>query len=72
VDDHGDPMAELARLLEVAAERYLHVAAIMPAEARFSGQPDRTAVDAAIAEAELRRNGATRSLASGPKENASK
>lgn len=72
VDDHGDPLAELARLLDVAAERYLHVAAIMPTEARFSGRPDRTAVDAAIAEAELRRNGETRSLATGPRENASK
>lgn len=30
VDDHGDPLAELARLLDVPAERYLHVAAIMP------------------------------------------
>lgn len=66
VDDHGDPLAELARLLDVAAERYLHVAAIMPTEARFSGQPDRSDVDAAIAEAEARRGGATRSLASSP------
>lgn len=66
VDDHADPLAELARLLDVAEERYLHVAAILPTETRFSGQPDRAAVDPAIAEAEARRGGVTRSHASPP------
>lgn len=66
VDDHGDPLAELARLMEVAAERYLHVAAILPTEAQFSGQPDRSGVDKAIADAEAARGGTTRSLATGP------
>ncbi|MCB1310600.1 MAG: DUF1028 domain-containing protein [Sedimentitalea sp.] len=51
VDDHGDPLAELRRLLDVAEERYLHVAAAMPTRANFSGVPTREGIDRAIAEA---------------------
>ena len=54
-DDHADPLTELDRLLAVAGERFLHVAGIMPTRERFSGTPDRSGVDAAIAEAEARR-----------------
>ena len=54
-DDHADPLTELERLLAVASERFLHVAEIMPTRERFSGTPDRSGVDAAIAEAEARR-----------------
>lgn len=48
-DDHPDPLAELRRLLDVAAERFLHVAEIMPTAANFSGLTERSSVDAAIA-----------------------
>ena len=54
-DDHGDPLAELSRLLRVARERYLHVARIMPTADRFSGDPDRSETDARIARAEATR-----------------
>lgn len=54
-DDHADPLAELRRLYDVAAERYLHFAQAMPSEQNFSGNPDRAALDAAIAQAEAQR-----------------
>lgn len=54
IDDDADPLAELRRLLDVAAERYLHVAAAMPTADDFSGTTDRTPIDRAIAEAEAR------------------
>lgn len=54
-DDHADPLAELRRLLDVAGERYLHVAAALPTHANFSGTPRREAIDRAIAEAEAQR-----------------
>ena len=54
-DDHADPLAELRRLLDVAGERYLHVAEIMPTRGNFSGATDRSPVDAAIAAEEERR-----------------
>ncbi|MDX8347320.1 DUF1028 domain-containing protein [Cognatiyoonia sp. IB215446] len=54
-DDHPDPLAELRRLLDVAGERFLHVAEIMPTKADFSGLTDRTSIDAAIAAEEARR-----------------
>jgi uncharacterized Ntn-hydrolase superfamily protein len=68
-DDHADPLAELERLLAVAGERFLHVAEIMPTRANFSGRPDRAGIDAAIAEAERRREAEGRpsvSHATGP------
>ncbi|KQB97717.1 pilus assembly protein [Loktanella sp. 1ANDIMAR09] len=54
-DDHPDPLAELRRLLDVAGERFLHVAEIMPTADNFSGVTDRSAIDAAIAAEEARR-----------------
>ncbi|MBK0327846.1 DUF1028 domain-containing protein [Rhodobacteraceae bacterium F11138] len=66
VDDHGDPLSELERLLDVAAERYLYVADEMPTRQRFSGRPDRDALDAKIYREEKRRQQAgeiSRSLA---------
>jgi uncharacterized Ntn-hydrolase superfamily protein len=54
-DDHPDPLAELRRLLDVASERFLHVADIMPTAANFSGLTDRSGIDAAIAAEEAMR-----------------
>ena len=68
-DDHADPLAELRRLYDVAAERYLHFAHAMPSEQDFSGNPDRGALEAAIAQAEARRKAEgreSRSFASDP------
>ena len=53
--DHPDPLAELRRLYDVAQERFLHVAEVMPTRADFSGLTDRAPLDAAIAEEESRR-----------------
>ncbi len=66
VDDHGDPLSELDRLLGVAGERYLHVAEAMPSLENFSGTSDRGPIDAAITQAEEARKAAgkpSRSLA---------
>lgn len=54
-DDHADPLAELARLWDVAQERYVHFAKGMPTAERFSGCPTRDGIDADIAAAEARR-----------------
>ncbi len=54
-DDHSDPLGELDRLLDIAGERYLHVAAAMPTHENFSGTTDRGPIDAAISLAEHRR-----------------
>ncbi len=54
-DDHPDPLAELRRLLDVAGERFLHVADVMPTADNFSGLADRSGIDAAIAAEEARR-----------------
>lgn len=55
VDDHSDPLSELRRLLDVAKERYLFVAEIMPTADCFSGTPDRSDIDAKIAASEAQR-----------------
>ncbi|MCC1492869.1 DUF1028 domain-containing protein [Cognatishimia sp. F0-27] len=57
-DDHADPLAELARLWDVAQERYVHFAEGLPTRERFSGTPRRDGIDRAIAEAEARRKAA--------------
>ena len=49
VDDHVDPLAELARLEEVARERWVHFRRQMPSRARPSGLTDRGELDALIA-----------------------
>lgn len=54
-DDHPDPLAELRRLHDVAQERFLHVAEVMPTRTDFSGLTDRAPLDAAIAKEEARR-----------------
>jgi uncharacterized Ntn-hydrolase superfamily protein len=54
-DDHADPLAELARLWDVAQERYVHFAKGMPSAERFSGYPTRDVIDADIATAEASR-----------------
>lgn len=64
VDDHADPLTELCRLLEVARERYLLVAEIMPSAHNFSGAPDRSDIDRRIAEAEAARRAEGRVSAS--------
>jgi uncharacterized Ntn-hydrolase superfamily protein len=50
-DDHADPLAELARLWDVAQERYVPFTLGMATRANFSGSPTRDPVDAAIAQA---------------------
>ncbi|MBY5931957.1 DUF1028 domain-containing protein [Tateyamaria omphalii] len=59
-DDHADPLAELARLWDVAQERYVHFAKGMPSAERFSGFPTRDGIDADIARAEAERRAAGR------------
>jgi uncharacterized Ntn-hydrolase superfamily protein len=54
-DDHADPLGELARLWDVAQERYVHFAKGMPTVERFSGYPTREGIDADIAAAEAKR-----------------
>lgn len=69
-DDHGDPLAELRRLLAVAGERFLHVAETLPTAQDVSGMRDRSAIDLKIAELEDRRIAEGRpsaSFASGPR-----
>ena len=55
IDDHLDPLTELRRLYDVAQERYLHIAEVMPSSAGFSGLTDRAPLDAANADEEERR-----------------
>lgn len=69
-DDHADPLAELARLWDVAQERYVHFAKGMPSADQFSGNPTRDTIDADITSAEQRRKAegrASRSHAVGAK-----
>src|SRR3546814_20744879 len=54
-DDHGDPLAELRRLLAVARERYLMVAEALPTADNISGLLDRSPLDRAVAAAEAAR-----------------
>ena len=49
VDDHADPLAELARLEGVARERWVHFRRLMPRAAEPAGLVDRTDLDALIA-----------------------
>ncbi|MDX1779734.1 MAG: DUF1028 domain-containing protein [Thalassovita sp.] len=72
IDDHADPLAELSRLMDVAGERYLLFAGEFATPENFSGCPDRTELDRAIAarEAEMQANGSiSRSFASPPQPN---
>ena len=49
VDDHADPLAELARLETVARERWLHFRRVMPRRDAPDGLLDRNELDAFIA-----------------------
>jgi uncharacterized Ntn-hydrolase superfamily protein len=49
VDDHADPLAELARLHEVARERWVHFRRQMPSRDRPSGLTDRGELEPQIA-----------------------
>jgi uncharacterized Ntn-hydrolase superfamily protein len=50
VDDHPDPLAELARLEEVARQRWLHFRRFMPSRERPSGLTDRAGLEDLIAQ----------------------
>jgi uncharacterized Ntn-hydrolase superfamily protein len=49
VDDHADPLTELARLLEVARERWVHFRRWMPSRENPSGLVDRSGLEALVA-----------------------
>lgn len=51
VDDHVDPLAELARLEQVSRERYVHFRKFMPGRRNPAGVTDRTVIEAGIAKA---------------------
>jgi uncharacterized Ntn-hydrolase superfamily protein len=50
VDDHGDPLAELARLLEVARQGWVHFRRAMPSRDRPSGLLNRDELERLIAQ----------------------
>ncbi|QFU15059.1 DUF1028 domain-containing protein [Microvirga thermotolerans] len=50
VDDHADPLSELARLEEVSRGRYLHYRKFMPSKANPSGIVDRDEIERRIAQ----------------------
>jgi uncharacterized Ntn-hydrolase superfamily protein len=50
VDDHVDPLSELARLQEVARQRWVHFRRQMPSQARASGLTDRGDLEALISQ----------------------
>ena len=49
VDDHADPLAELARLEAVARERWVHFRRVLPRKGHPDGLVDRTELEAFIA-----------------------
>ena len=50
VDDHADPLSELARLEEVARGRFLHYRRFMPSRDNPAGVTDRAEIERRIAE----------------------
>jgi len=50
VDDHADPLAELARLEAVARERWVHFRRLMPSRQAPSGLTDRSRLEDLIAQ----------------------
>ena len=50
VDDHADPLAELARLEAVSRERFVHYRPLMPSRQNPAGVLDRAEIDRRIAE----------------------
>jgi len=51
VDDHSDPLAELARLEQVSRERWVHFRQFLPTRQNPAGTTDRAVIDARIAAA---------------------
>jgi uncharacterized Ntn-hydrolase superfamily protein len=51
VDDHADPLAELARLELVSRERWVHFRQFLPTRKNPAGVTDRAVIDAAVAAA---------------------
>ena len=51
VDDHADPLAELARLEAVSCERFVHFVTCLPTRADPTGLTDRAEIEARIAAA---------------------
>ena len=51
VDDHLDPLAELARLEKVSRERFVHFMRMLPSRRDRVGMTDRDAVESEIAKA---------------------
>jgi uncharacterized Ntn-hydrolase superfamily protein len=51
VDDHADPLAELARLERVSRERWVHFRKFLPTRQNPAGITDRATIDASIAAA---------------------
>jgi uncharacterized Ntn-hydrolase superfamily protein len=51
VDDHDDPLRELARLERVSRERFVHYVPFMPTRANPDGTLDRAEIEAGIAAA---------------------
>ena len=51
VDDHADPLAELARLERVSRERFVHFRKFMPSRTNPAGVFNRAIIDAEIAKA---------------------
>ena len=49
VDDHADPLAELARLERVSREHWVHFRQFLPSRNNPAGTTDRAAIDAGIA-----------------------
>jgi len=49
VDDHSDPLAEIARLEEVARQRWVHFRRMMPSRSEPSGLTDRGGLETLIA-----------------------
>jgi uncharacterized Ntn-hydrolase superfamily protein len=54
VDDHTDPLAELARLEEVSRQRYIHYRTCMPTRANPAGVVGREEIERRIAESMAR------------------
>jgi uncharacterized Ntn-hydrolase superfamily protein len=51
VDDHSDPLAELARLEQVSRERWVHFRKYLPSRKNPAGITDRKIIDAGVAAA---------------------
>jgi len=59
VDDHADPLAELARLESIGRERLFHYVKFMPSRQNPHGTLDREAIEAGIAAAVAEQNRTT-------------